>query len=154
MYEGMFLLDSNRYAREPNVVSDQISQMLKKLGADVLVSRLWSEQRLAYPIKGHRKGTYWLTYFRMEKQQVARLERESQLNHNVLRSLFLTVDERLADTLVQHATAGSSASRSSQESEAEGTRDAAKTGGQAKETAAASAQTGSDADKAPASSSP
>ena len=106
MYEGMFLLDSNRYTREPVVVSGQISDMLEKLGGDVVVSRLWSEQRLAYPIRGQRKGTYWLTYFRMDGPQVAKLERESRLNNNVLRSLIVGVDERLADALVQHATGG------------------------------------------------
>lgn len=106
MYEGMFLLDSNRYTREPKVVSGQISEMLEKLGGDVVVSRLWSEQRLAYPIRGQRKGAYWLTYFRMDGPQVAKLERESRLNNNVLRSLIVSVDERLADALVQHAGSG------------------------------------------------
>jgi small subunit ribosomal protein S6 len=106
MYEGMFLLDSNQYARDPKGVSRQISQMLEKCSGQVLVSRLWSEQKLAYPIKGHRKGTYWLTYFRMPGKEITRLTRESQLNNNVLRSLFVSVDERLADTLVKHATSG------------------------------------------------
>lgn len=106
MYEGMFLLDSNLYARDPKGVSRQISQMLEKCSGQVLVSRLWSEQKLAYTIKSHRKGTYWLTYFRMPGKEITRLTRESQLNSNVLRSLFVSVDERLADTLVKHATAG------------------------------------------------
>ena len=65
-YEGMFLLDSNRYAKDPNGVSGQISEMIQNLGGEMLASRLWNEQRLAYPIKGHRKGTYWLTYFRID----------------------------------------------------------------------------------------
>lgn len=102
-YEGMFLLDSNRYARDPKGVSEQISETVKKSGGEIIVSRLWSEQKLAYQIKGHRKGTYWLTYFRIEGDEVDRLYREAQLDSNVLRCLIISVDERLADTLVEHA---------------------------------------------------
>ena len=65
VYEGMFILDSNRYGHDPEGVSGQIHEMIQKLGGKMLVSRLWEERRLAYPIKAHRKGTYWLTYFRL-----------------------------------------------------------------------------------------
>jgi len=37
---------------------------VKSVGGELLASRLWNEQKLAYPINGHRKGAYWLTYFR------------------------------------------------------------------------------------------
>ncbi|MCA9188756.1 MAG: 30S ribosomal protein S6 [Planctomycetales bacterium] len=105
-YEGMFLIDSNRYARDPSGVSDGVVQMIEKCGGEMLVSRLWSEQRLAYPIKGQRKGTYWLTSFRLESDAVKDLNRACQLNGNLLRHLVLTVDERLVGTLVEHARAG------------------------------------------------
>ena len=103
VYEGMFLLDSNRYARDPNGVSNEIDQIVKKCGGKILVSRLWSEQRLAYPIEGHRKGTYWLTYFKLDSLQQPALNRACQLNDSILRNLILKVDHRLVDTLVSHA---------------------------------------------------
>ncbi len=56
VYEGMFILDSNRYGRDPEAVSNQIPAMIEKLGGEMLVSRLWEERRLAYPIKGHAKA--------------------------------------------------------------------------------------------------
>ena len=52
VYEGMFLLDSNRYSRDAAGVSKQITDLIEKSDGEVLVSRLWSEQRLAYPIEG------------------------------------------------------------------------------------------------------
>lgn len=103
VYECMFILDSNRYARDPAGVSGQIPQMIEKCGGEVLASRLWNEQRLAYPINGHRKGAYWLTYFRMESEQVATFNRECRLSDSILRNLTLKVDPRLVDTLVAHA---------------------------------------------------
>ncbi len=111
VYEGMFILDSNRYARDQAGVSGQIPEMIRKLDGEVLASRLWEERRLAYPINGHRKGSYWLTYFKLDSSQVSALTRQCQLNENVLRTLFLKVDPRIADALIAHAQAGSAAQR-------------------------------------------
>lgn len=107
VYEGMFLLDSNRYARDPNGVSSEIAQIVEKCGGEILVSRLWSDQRLAYPINGHRKGIYWLTYFKLDSLKQTQLNRACQLNESIMRSLVLRVDDRLVDALVQHAAPGS-----------------------------------------------
>jgi len=103
VYEGMFLLDSNRYGRDPEGVAGQVPGMIREAGGEVLVSRMWEERRLAFPIKGRRKGTYWLTYFRMEGRKLGELKRKSQLNENVLRVLFVKIDPRIVDTLVEHA---------------------------------------------------
>ena len=75
VYEGMFILDSNRYGHDPEAVSGQINEMIQKPGGEILVSRLWEERRLAYPIKGHRKGTYWLTYFRLDSVRLTAIKR-------------------------------------------------------------------------------
>jgi small subunit ribosomal protein S6 len=103
VYECMFLLDANRFARDPNGISSQIPKMVEDCGGTVLASRLWNEQKLAYPINGQRKGTYWLTYFRMPTDQLSPFNRACQLNDNVLRNLTLKVEPRLVDLLVSHA---------------------------------------------------
>jgi small subunit ribosomal protein S6 len=99
----MFILDSNRYARDPGGVSGRIPRMVEEFGGEVLASRLWNEQRLAFPINGHRKGAYWLTYFRMDSKKIADFNRACQLNEDVMRNLTLKVDARLVDALVAHA---------------------------------------------------
>lgn len=111
IYEGMYILDSNRYARDQAGVAGQIPDMIQKLGGTMLASRLWEERRLAYPIDGHRKGTYWLTYFKLESSQLTALTRQCQLSDSILRTLFLKVDPRIADALVAHAQAGPTAQR-------------------------------------------
>lgn len=77
--------------------------MIEKLGGEMLANRLWNEQKLAYPIKGHRKGTYWLTYFRLDCEKLTEFDRQCRLNENILRSLTLVVEPRLVDVLVAHA---------------------------------------------------
>ena len=101
-YEGLFLLDSNRYARDP-AIATQIAETIESAGGQVKVSRLWDERRLAYPINKMRKGTYWLVYFSIDTQKMTELNRAFQLNDNVVRMLFVKLHERLADAIVSHA---------------------------------------------------
>ncbi len=106
IYEGMFILDSGRYGRDPEGVSGQISKVVQEAGGEVLVSRLWEERRLAYPIRGQRKGTYWLAYFRLDPENVAGVRQRFRLSDSVLRMLMLKVNPKIVDTLVAHALAG------------------------------------------------
>jgi small subunit ribosomal protein S6 len=123
VYEGMFILDSNRYGRNPESVVTQIPKMIEDAGGEVLVSRLWEERRLAFPIKGHRKGTYWLTYFRAPGSEVKGLERKCHLSETILRALFLKVDPRIVDALIEHAKAGPTTSAPPEEEKKRGRRD-------------------------------
>jgi small subunit ribosomal protein S6 len=103
VYEGMFILDSNHYGRDPETVSSQIPTMIEKLGGEMLVSRLWEDRRLAFPIRGQRKGTYWLTYFRLDSERLGELRRQCQITEDILRMLFLKVNPRIIDAVVAHA---------------------------------------------------
>lgn len=116
VYEGMFILDSNRYGRESETVSGQVPAMIEKLGGEMLVSRLWEERRLAYPIKGQRRGTYWLTYFRLDSEKLDALKRQCQITDDILRVLFLKVDPRIVDALVAHAKSAPVITHTSDES--------------------------------------
>jgi small subunit ribosomal protein S6 len=111
VYEGMFILDSNRYARDPAGVSGQVIEMIQALGGEILVSRLWEDRRLEYPIKGHRRGTYWLTYFKLDSKQLVALNRQCQLNDTIIRMLFLKIHPRLVEAVVEHAKQGPTAVR-------------------------------------------
>jgi len=106
VYEGLFIFDSDLYAKGADEVSSQVAGIVEQLGGEVLLSRLWDERKLAYPIKGQRRGTYWLAYFRIDPSTVKDLTRQFQLSNSILRFLILIVDPRLVDTLVEHARAG------------------------------------------------
>ncbi|MFN3151229.1 30S ribosomal protein S6 [Bremerella sp.] len=103
VYEGMFILDSNRYGKDPSGVSGKINALVEKLGGEILVSRMWAEQRLAYPIDGHRRGTYWLTYFRLDSNKMQELNYACNISDDMLRYLFIKQDPRLVDMLIAHA---------------------------------------------------
>lgn len=111
VYEGMYILDANRYSRDQVGVSGQIPEMIQKLGGEILASRLWEERRLAYPVNGHRRGTYWLTYFKLDSSQLVALNRQCQLSESILRTLFVKIDPRIAEALVSHALSGTTLQR-------------------------------------------
>lgn len=106
VYECLFILDSNKYARDASGTAAGVNAMITKHGGEVLVSRLWNEQKLAYPIDGHRKGTYWLTYFRIDSQKITEFRRTVQLNESVVRSMVIKPPQKLTDVLIQHAQSG------------------------------------------------
>lgn len=106
VYENLVILDSNKYAQNPAEVGAQIPNLVAKFGGEVLVSRLWNEQKLAYPIDGHKKGTYWLTYFRIDSLKLIEFSREIRINETIVRDMTLKVDPRLVEALVEHAKGG------------------------------------------------
>jgi small subunit ribosomal protein S6 len=103
VYEGLFIFDSTRFGRDQDGVPGQVTDLIEKLGGEVLVSRLWDERRLAFPIKGQRKGTYWLMYFRLESTKLPEVKLPCSINDNILRVLFLKVDPQIEEALVNHA---------------------------------------------------
>jgi small subunit ribosomal protein S6 len=100
VYECMFLLDPNSYARDPAGSAQKIQNLVESSGGKVLASRLWNEQRLAYPINGQRKGVYWLIYFDLEGTAVPKFNRACQLADQVLRFLTIRIEPRLVEGMV------------------------------------------------------
>lgn len=113
VYEGMFILDPTKFARDPGAAAQQVADLITQFGGTVLAARLWDERKLAYPIKGHKKGVYWLTYFKMPGGNLTGLERQCEITDEIIRKLVLKVDDRIADALVQHALAGEATPRRS-----------------------------------------
>jgi small subunit ribosomal protein S6 len=103
VYECMFLLDTNKVAGDVSAATKQLHTILERNQAEVLASRPWDERRLAFPVKGHKKGLYYLTYFRTEGKNIASIERDCALNEMILRALVLNIDPKLVDAMLTMA---------------------------------------------------
>src|SRR6266852_5628125 len=103
VYECMFLLDTNKVAGDVGAAAKQLHAILERNQAEVLASRPWDERRLAYPIKKHKKGLYYLTYFRTEGKNIAALEGDCALNELILRALILAIDPKLVEAMLAMA---------------------------------------------------
>ncbi len=102
-YETLLILDSNHYARDPGGVSKQVSDILTQAGGEVHVNRLWMEQKLAYPIDKHQKGTYWLAYYEIEGVKIPEIDRALQLAEPVIRHLTIKLEPRLVEPILANA---------------------------------------------------
>jgi small subunit ribosomal protein S6 len=92
-YECMCLLDNREVKSGWQPLKDSVAAVFTKHGAEMLSARRWDERRLAYPIKGQQRGTYLLTYFKADTQQLTAIRRDLQFKEEVLRSLVLVCEE-------------------------------------------------------------
>ena len=100
-YECLFLLDPTKTGSDPEALKTQLNGILEKHGAEVLVSRKWDDNRkLAYPIKGHKKGVYHLAFFKMESRKMADIELDIRLNELILRHLVSHIDPKWEDDML------------------------------------------------------
>ena len=106
VYEAMVIFDANRFARERAALPAEIEKTIQAEQGEVVVSRLWEERRLAYPINGQRKGTYWLYYFRGPSSMLTSLNRQWELHEGILRHLVLKIHPHIVEAVLEHAKAG------------------------------------------------
>jgi small subunit ribosomal protein S6 len=102
-YEGMFLLDSTKAATAWEDTVKHVHDILTKHSSEIVASRQWDERRLAYPIEGHKKGTYLLTYFKTEGGKLKDIVADCHLSDLILRELILKVHPKLEENLVNQA---------------------------------------------------
>ena len=113
VYEGMFILDAKWYSSQSAAASNYVHKIIENAGGKLLASRLWEERRLEYPIKGYRRGAYWLTYFKIDSSKVEEIYHTCELSEKIIRSLILKVDPKIVDPLVEHAKSAAVPSRKS-----------------------------------------
>ncbi|MGH7227494.1 MAG: 30S ribosomal protein S6, partial [Gemmataceae bacterium] len=89
VYECMFLLDTNKVAGDVPNAAKQLHAILERNHAEVLASRPWDERRLAYPIGNHKKGLFYLTYFRGEGKIINGIEHDWSLSELIMRAMIL-----------------------------------------------------------------
>jgi small subunit ribosomal protein S6 len=106
VYEGLFIFDSNAFARDRDGLPREVNGFIEAAGGTIEVSRLWEERRLAYPIKGQRKGAYWITYFRLPTSALTALTRQCEIHDGILRQLFIRLPGALVEPILEHARSG------------------------------------------------
>ncbi|MEY2725891.1 MAG: ribosomal protein [Planctomycetota bacterium] len=122
-YEGMFLVDSGKFATDPDAVINDILTVLKKAGAEVVAHRPWQDGKLAYEIEGMKKGLHYIVLFTMPTSGMKTLVRQSQLSETIVRQMTIKHPQRIFDATVAAVT-GASAAPEEPEAEAEADVDA------------------------------
>ncbi len=90
-YEGLFLFPQSAVTDLQGTV-DHLKEILGRGEAKIISLRRWDERRLAYEIKGNKRGTYFLVYFMGRADQMATIERMCNLSEQLLRSIIIRAD--------------------------------------------------------------
>jgi small subunit ribosomal protein S6 len=90
-YEAMFLFDPT-FGASFEACETEIKRLMERANAELLFCRRWEERRLAYKIKGRKRGVYVLVYFKALPDKIVPLERDVQISENILRVLVLRAD--------------------------------------------------------------
>lgn len=90
-YEGMFLFPQAAVGDMQSAV-DHLSDVLTRNGAEIISLQKWDERRLAYDIKGNKRGLYFLVYFNAPSTALSEIERACNLSEQILRSMMLRAD--------------------------------------------------------------
>ena len=90
-YEGMFLFPQSAGSDLGGAVS-HIESILERADAELLAICKWDERRLAYDIKGNKRGLYLLTYFKSDRSKIASIERDCNLSEMLLRAMVVRAE--------------------------------------------------------------
>ena len=92
-YEGMFLLDSAEAVKDWDATVGVVTGILERYGAELKLNGKWDERKLAYPIKKHKRGSYYLAYFNAPTDSIVKMRDDLLLKEEVLRFLILAMPE-------------------------------------------------------------
>lgn len=102
-YEAMFLLDGTKASANWDESVNQVHEILTRQNAEIVATRQWDDRKLAYPVQGHRKGIYLLTYFKVDSQALATINHDCRLNDMILREMILKIHPKLVEPLIASA---------------------------------------------------
>ena len=100
LYECMLMLDSNKYNADPHAVIEVINNTLQKNHCEIQASRPWDERKLAYPVKKHKKATFFLIFFRGPGAALKPIKADFALNEAILRSLFIKHHPKMEEAVL------------------------------------------------------
>lgn len=100
-YEGLFLFPQAAVA-DLQGAHDHIVEILNRAGAEIISMKKWDERRLAYEIRGNKRGVYFLVYFKALGAKLQQIERDCNLSEKMLRALITRADQ-VTDEMMQAA---------------------------------------------------
>ncbi len=104
-YEAMFLFDPT-FAGSFENCEAEIRRLMERAGGEIIFCRKWEERRLAYKLKGRKRGVYVLVYFNAPPEKIGVLERDVQISENVLRILVLRAEGVTGEMMEEAASVG------------------------------------------------
>ena len=72
---------------------EKVKSWISETGGTIESSEEWGRQKMAYMIRNHKEGQYYLFNLKMEPSAVATLERNFRIQESILRFLIINRDD-------------------------------------------------------------
>lgn len=92
-YELMYIVRPTLDEQTLAVLSEKVDKFVTNAGGEILKREDWGKRRLAFPIAKFTEGFYSVLQIKLAAPAVRDLERNLQLNEEVLRYLVTRVEE-------------------------------------------------------------
>lgn len=93
LYEHIFMARQDVSSQQVEALTDQYKTLIEQSGGSVGKVEQWGLKTLAYRVKKNRKAHYTLMNIDAPHAAVAEMERQMNLNEDVLRFLTIRVEE-------------------------------------------------------------
>jgi small subunit ribosomal protein S6 len=92
LYEHVFLARQDLAQAQVDALAENATKIIEDNGGKVVKTETWGLRSLAYRIQKNRKAHYVMLEFDAPAPVVAELERQTQINEDVIRYMTLRVD--------------------------------------------------------------
>ena len=94
-YEMIYIIDTGLEETARKELIEKVSTLIENNGGEIeKVDETWGKRRLAYAINYKTEGWYVLVNFKAPAELPRELERNLQINENVLRYLVVRLEEK------------------------------------------------------------
>ncbi|MEA3003012.1 MAG: small subunit ribosomal protein, partial [Sphingomonadales bacterium] len=96
LYEHVFIARQDLAQAQVDALAQTATDIIESNGGKVVKTETWGLRSLAYRIAKNRKGHYVALDFEAPAGVTAELERQTQINEDVIRYMTIRVDEHEA----------------------------------------------------------
>jgi small subunit ribosomal protein S6 len=93
LYEHVFLARQDLAQAQVDALAENATKIIEDNGGKVVKTETWGLRSLAYRIQKNRKAHYVMLDIEAPAPVVAELERQTQINEDVIRYMTIRVDE-------------------------------------------------------------
>lgn len=84
-YESMVIIIPSISEDDAAQENEKLLSFIKKNGGEIVKTENWGKRKLAYEIKKHKEGYYFVNYFTLDPLRVSEFEHEYRINENIVR---------------------------------------------------------------------
>lgn len=94
IYESVIIINATLEDPQVDAEIEKVKDFIQKNNGEIRAIEKWGRRRLTYAIKKKNNGFYVLYEFKAPGDIVTKLERQYQLNENIIRYLTVQLDKK------------------------------------------------------------